>query len=181
MAGNRACGSATARGLWRGVKILLLSFVLAAVYNIASARFKTAPAPAAAAAGAAQQVRPAAKPAVQIRTAAKTAVVYYFYTNTRCSSCKAIEAYTKEAVEKNFTAGYKGWKVVFKGVNVDEQPAKHFAEDYQLTSKSVVVQKFSGEKALSWGKLEKVWQLLGDKNAFITYVTDETRRLLDEK
>ncbi|MCX5793757.1 MAG: nitrophenyl compound nitroreductase subunit ArsF family protein [Elusimicrobia bacterium] len=181
MAENRACGSTTVRGLWRGVKILLLSFVFAAAYNIASARFKTAAAPAASAAAAAQQVRPAPTPAAGIRAAAKTAVVYYFYTNTRCSSCKAIEAYTKEAVDKNFSAGYKGWKVTFKGVNVDEEPDKHFAAYYRLTSKSVVVQKFSGDKALSWGKLEKVWQLLGEKSAFIAYVTGETRRLLDEK
>ena len=167
--------------MWRALSVLLLSFVFAAVYNIASARLKTAPAPAGAAAAAAQQVRPAAKPAAEIRTAAKTAVVYYFYTNTRCSSCKAIEAYTKEAVEKNFTAGHKGWKVAFKGVNVDEEPDKHFTADYRLNSKSVVVQKFAGDKALNWGKLEKVWQLLGDKSAFIAYVTDETRRLLDEK
>ncbi len=112
---------------------------------------------------------------------AKTAVVYYFYTNTRCSSCKTIEAYTREAVATKLAAGYKDWKIEFKGVNVDEEPNKHFVQDYWLNSKSVVVQKFSGEKALNWGKLDKVWQLLGDKDAFMNYVSDETRKLLDSK
>jgi len=118
-----------------------------------------------------------AKPAVE----AKTAVVYYFYTNTRCSSCKTIEAYTREAVEKNFGSDYKGWKMVFKGVNVEDEPNAHFVQDYFLNSKSVVVQKFSGDKVLKWGKLEKVWQLLGDKEAFMNYITGETYKLLDEK
>jgi len=136
------------------------------------------------AAGAPGAVTPAVKapgPAAKKAAEAKTAVVYYFYTNTRCSSCKTIEAYTREAVERNFAAGYKGWKVVFKGVNVDEGPDKHFVQDYLLNSKSVVVQKFSGDKALEWEKLEEVWQLLGDKNAFIAYVTAETHKLLDGK
>ena len=123
----------------------------------------------------------AAKPLVKAATEAKTAVVYYFYTNTRCSSCKTIETYTREAVEKNFTAGYKEWKVIFKSVNVEEEADKHFVRDYWLNSKSVVVQKFSGEKALKWAKLEKVWQLLGDKDAFVSYVAGETHKLLDEK
>ncbi len=111
----------------------------------------------------------------------KTAVVYYFYTNTRCSSCKTIEAYTREAVATKLAAGYKDWKIEFKGVNVDEEPNKHFVQDYWLNSKSVVVQKFSGEKVLNWGKLDKVWQLLGDKDAFMNYVADETHKLLDAK
>jgi len=173
------------------LKYLLLGFVIlsigAAVYKIAGSnccsRCKTQAAPEAAAA-----VRPATGPAT-IKTPAsavkaiglKTAVIYYFYTNTRCSSCKAIEAYTREAVEKNFSADYKGWKIAFKGVNVDDAPNNHFVQDYRLDSKSVVVQKLSGDKSMKWVKLEKVWQLLGDKEAFINYVTAETHKLLDEK
>ena len=111
----------------------------------------------------------------------KTAVVYYFYTNTRCSSCKTIEAYTREAVETKLAAGYKDWKIEFKGVNVEDEPNKHFIQDYWLNSKSVVVQKFSGGKPLKWAKLEKVWQLLGDKFVFMNYVANETQKLLDEK
>ena len=122
-----------------------------------------------------------AKPPAKNAAESKTAVVYYFYTNTRCSSCKTIEAYTREAVEKNLASGYKGWKVAFKGVNVEEEPNKHFVGTYWLNSKSVVVQKFSGDKPLKWGKLEKVWQLLGDKEAFMNYITSETHKLLDEK
>ena len=156
------------------LKFLLFAFVAA---SIAAAVYKTAAGPAAPAATAAGEE---AKSPVKT-SAAKTALVYYFYTDTRCSSCQTIEAYTKEAVEKGFAADYKGWRVAFKGVNLDEEPNEHFKQDYQLDSKSVVVQKFSGDKALEWGKLEKVWQLLGDKAAFMKYVTDETHKLLDEK
>ncbi len=167
------------------MKYALMGFVAlslcVAIYKAASAPGKPQAAPAGTAAVQPVAVKPAAPPVVVKKITEKTAVVYYFYTNTRCSSCKTIEAYTREAVEKNFSAPYKGWDVVFKGVNLDEQPNAHFKQDYWLNSKSVVVQKFSGDKALKWGKLEEVWQLLGDKDAFLNYVTAGTRKLLDEK
>ena len=179
----------------KAIKFTLMAFVAvsigAAVYKMAAAPAKTTSEPAAIAAAAAEPARPTAKPepkthavvkpAAKTTAEAKTAVVYYFYTNTRCSSCKTIEAYTREAVERNFASDYKGWKVVFKGVNVEEEPDKHFVQDYWLNSKSVVVQKFSGDKPLKWEKLEKVWQLLGDKYVFMNYVVNETHKLLDEK
>lgn len=111
----------------------------------------------------------------------KNAVVYYFYTNTRCLSCKLMEAYTKEAVEKNFSHDYKGWKVVFKGVNVEEKTNRAYIQTYWLDSKSVVVQTFYGDKPLNWVKLNKVWTLLGDKIAFTNYVTSEIQKLLEGK
>ena len=184
------------KGQGKALKFVLMGFVAlsvaAAAYKIIGAPYCSASKAAAltietpAAAAPTPPVAPKSvvkTPVTAVKKAAeaKTAVVYYFYTNTRCSSCKTIEAYTREAVEKNFTADYKGWKVVFKGVNLDEEPNGHFKQDYWLNSKSVVVQKFSGDKALKWGKLEKVWQLLGDKDAFLNYVTDETHKLLDEK
>lgn len=165
------------------MKHLLLGFVVlsaaAIVYKAASAPGKTPAAPPAkpAVKAAAEPAGTPASPAAE----AKTAVVYYFYTNTRCSSCKAIEAYTREAVATKLAAGYKAWSVEFKGVNVDEEANSHFVQDYFLNSKSVVVQKFSGEKPLKWAKLEKIWQLLGDKDAFIAYISTETHKLLDEK
>lgn len=172
----------------RGTVALKFALVGFVALSIGYAVYKAAGAPAAPATAPVEVVQPAAAPAAPVKpqaaarpSAEKTALVYYFYTNTRCSSCKTIEDYTREAVEKNFASGYKGWKVVFRGVNVDEAPNAHFVQDYWLNSKSVVVQKFSGEKALKWGKLEKVWQLLGDKEAFIQYVTAEIQKLLDGK
>jgi len=170
----------------KAVKFALFAFVglsvAAAVYKIAAAPATPGAASAPELSSASETARPALKLAPEVKAAeGKTAVVYYFYTDTRCSSCKTIEAYTKAAVEANLASGYKGWKIVFKGVNVDEEPGEHFVQDYRLNSKSVVVQKFKGDKALNWLKLEKTWQLLGDKAVFMKYVTDETHKLLDEE
>jgi hypothetical protein len=183
-----------ASGTGKALKYVFLAFVagsIGAVVYKTAVPLKAASEPAGAAAAAlSPAAMSAAAPAVKApapaeqRTApaeAKTAVVYYFYTNVRCSACKTIEAYTREAVETRFAAGYKGWKVEFHGVNLDEGGNKHFIQDYWLNSKSVIVQKFSGDKPLDWAKLDKVWQLLEDKTVFMNYVADETKKLLDEK
>ncbi|HCC48721.1 MAG TPA: hypothetical protein DEQ38_11490 [Elusimicrobia bacterium] len=135
------------------------------------------------------QTAPAAKPALAVKQASvppakiaqKTAVVYYFYTTARCYSCNLIESYTREAVDKHFAQPYNGWRVEFKGLNLDEEVNRHFTQDYWLNSKSVVVQKFEGGKPLNWGMLQSVWQLLGDKEKFMNYVAVETRKVLDSK
>ena len=192
--------NAAPKGPGRVLKYALMAFVAvsigAAVYKIAGSPCcsgsKAQVTPVKVAAAVVETAQPAVKselkaPALAAKSLAKTAVkaktvvVYYFYTNTRCSSCKTIEAYTKEAVGKNFAADYKGWRVEFKGLNVEEEANKHFIQDYWLNSKSVVVQKFSGDKPLKWEKLEKVWQLLGDKFVFMNYVANETKKLVDEK
>lgn len=157
------------------LKYLLLGFV---GLSAAVAVYKIAGAPGGAEAKPAVEPAPAA---VEPTAAPKTATVYYFYTNTRCSSCTTIEAYTRAAVEEHFKQDYKGWRVAFKGVNTDEQANAHFVQDYWLNSKSVVVQRYSGGKANRWARLDKVWTLLGDKDAFAAYVAGETRKLLDEK
>lgn len=112
---------------------------------------------------------------------AKTAVVYYFHTTFRCHSCTMLETYTREAVEKNFASHYKGWKIEFVSVNVEEPSHRHFIQDYRLNAKSVIVQKFEGNKPMDWINLDKVWYLVGNKESFINYVTEEIRKLLDKK
>lgn len=168
----------------KALKFVLLAFVAvsigAAIYKIAGAPAKAGP-EAAEPAAAVEPARPAVKPGPEASAAAKTAVVYYFYTNARCSSCMTLEAYTREAVSARLAAGYKDWKVEFRAVNVDEKPNEHYVQDYWLNTKSVVVQKFAGDKPLKWGKLDKVWQLLGDKEGFMNYIAAETQKLLDEK
>lgn len=187
--------SGNSGGQNKALRYVLMAFVAvsigAAVYKMlpshTGGKAQAAPAealPAAPVQAEKAEVKAAAVPvkAKAVKTAEdKTAVVYYFYTNTRCSSCKTIEAYTREAVATKLSAGYKGWKIEFKGVNVDLPGNKHFIQDYWLNSKSVVVQKLQGDKPLNWGLLGDVWQLLGDKESFMNYVASGTKKVIDSK
>jgi hypothetical protein len=107
-------------------------------------------------------------------------VVYYFHTTYRCESCRKIEAYTREAVESFFAADLEQGRVVWKLVNTDEKPNKHFIKDYQLYTKSVVLSEVIGGKQQRWKNLPKVWELLGDKPGFLLYIQEETGDYLAE-
>ncbi len=105
-------------------------------------------------------------------------VAYYFHTTYRCPSCRAIEAYSREAIERAFAAELKDGRLVWKVVNIEIKGNEHFVKDYQLYTKSLIlVNEVRGQKP-EWKNLEKVWQYLRDKEKFLQYVQDETRAYL---
>jgi hypothetical protein len=107
-------------------------------------------------------------------------VVTYFLNNVRCPTCIKIEAYTKEAVEEGFADALKDGRVVWRTVNTDEPASKHFIDDYNLVAKSVVVSQRRGGKEVDWEDLNLVWELVGDKKAFLAYIRDEVAARLEE-
>jgi hypothetical protein len=103
----------------------------------------------------------------------KKVIAYYFHGNFRCSTCRTIEAYSQEAVQTGFSDALKSGLLEWKVVNVEEQANRHFIKDYQLYSKSLVLVKMQGDKQVEWKNLDRIWELVQDKPAFIKYVQDE--------
>lgn len=105
-------------------------------------------------------------------------VAYYFHGNLRCATCRKLEAYSEEAVTQAFpdelTSGRLAWRVV----NTDELEHKHFVEDFQLTTKSLVLVAYENGEVIRFENLTKVWQLVRDREAFLEYVRDATREFL---
>lgn len=107
-------------------------------------------------------------------------VVYYFMTTQRCPSCMKIEAYAKEAVQSNYANNIENRTLVWKMVNVDEPANRHFIEDYQLHTKSVVLVRYRDGRQVAFKNLDRVWELLGDKAVFQDYVTTEVGSFITE-
>lgn len=106
-------------------------------------------------------------------------VAYYFHTTYRCSSCRKIEAYSHEAIESGFAKELKDGRLAWCVVNVDDRANRHFIQDYQLFSKSLVLVKLEDGKKAEWKNLIKVWQLLGNREDFLRYVQAELRSYLE--
>ena len=106
-------------------------------------------------------------------------VAYYFHGNMRCMTCRKIEAYTKEAMETGFPEALKDGRLELRVVNVDEPDNEHFVQDYQLVTRSVVIAEFEGERQKQWKNLQQVWELVGNKQAFLKYVQDQTGSYLE--
>ncbi len=120
-------------------------------------------------------------PGVADASAQAEVVAYYFHGTARCKTCLTIEEYTKEALESGFTADLAAGRLAFEIINVDEPTNEHFVKDFELDSRSVVLARNSDgqeEQFANWRQLNRVWELVGDKDAFITYVRTETQAML---
>ena len=109
-----------------------------------------------------------------------TVKVYYFYTTKRCPTCRKFEAYTTELVKADFAEQLKSGTLEFHPLNVDETPNGHFIDDYQLTTKSVVIADYRDGEQIRWKNLSRIWSLVGEKQAFMSYVRDEIKDYLGE-
>ncbi len=143
---------------------VLVSLVALGMQSRGGSRPKAAAAPAGT----------AARPAVAHRV-----VVTYFHGDVRCPTCRKLEEYSREAVEQGFAKEIAAGHVVFQAVNVDRPENKHFVADFKLVTKSLVVADERDGMSGRWINLEKIWDLVGNHDAYMTYVRDAVRGLLD--
>ena len=107
-------------------------------------------------------------------------IAYYFHGNYRCASCTKIEKYSRDAISRYFDNEIKQGFLTFKTVNTDLSENKHFLQDYQLYTKSLVLIAVKNNKTLKWKNLDKTWQHLNNKDDFYKYVQTETKKFLEE-
>jgi hypothetical protein len=112
------------------------------------------------------------------QSGAHKVIAYYFHTNTRCSTCIKIEAYSHEAIEQGFPNELKNGTLGMRVINYEKPENRHFMQDYKLVSKSLVLVNMVNGKQTEWTNLRLVWQLTGRKDAFLNYVRKEVRGYL---
>lgn len=105
-------------------------------------------------------------------------VVYYFHGTARCPTCRKFESYSDELIAEEFSEELKNGRLKWRVVNIDEPANKHFVTDYQLYSKSIVVVKSRPGKPDQWKNLDKIWERVRDKQAFVQYIKDEIEQYL---
>jgi len=99
--------------------------------------------------------------------------IYYFHTTFRCKSCSKIEAMTKQSLHEYFQKQLKSGKIVFTIINIDKEKNKHFVNEYQLFTKSVVLVDYVNGKQVNWKRLDQTWNHLRDPDGFSKYIKDE--------
>ena len=102
-------------------------------------------------------------------------VAYYFHVNVRCTTCRAIEAYSKEVIHQRFAKEIASGRVEWRLVNIQTPENRHFIQDYQLFTKSLVLVLYKGGQQKEYKVLNDTWELVGDKTAMQGYVEKEVR------
>lgn len=77
------------------------------------------------------------KETAQLAAVADTDVmVYYFHSNRRCATCKAVESVTREAIADYFETQPE---VKFSEVNLDETESEALAEKFQVSGSALII------------------------------------------
>ncbi|MFA5276687.1 MAG: nitrophenyl compound nitroreductase subunit ArsF family protein, partial [Candidatus Omnitrophota bacterium] len=101
-----------------------------------------------------------------------------FHGNFRCPTCHKLETYSKEAIEENFKDEIASGKIVFNVINTDKKENRHFINDYQLYTKSLVISLIENGKEVKSKNLVKIWDYVGNKQKFFDYVAGEINSFL---
>lgn len=103
-------------------------------------------------------------------------VVYYFHGTQRCMTCNKIEALAQTAISSKFAKEMADGTVVFRSVNLDEPVNEHFIADFQLASRTVVMQKNGKHE-----KFDSVWTLVREPEKFASYLQEGAAKLMEAK
>jgi hypothetical protein len=107
-------------------------------------------------------------------------IAYYFHGTFRCATCRRLEEYSKEAIKTNFNDAVSSGKLEFKTVNIEEEGNEHFAKDYQLYTKSLILSLVKNGKEVKSKNLSRIWEYAGNKEKFTAYVKEEISAFLGE-
>ncbi len=105
-------------------------------------------------------------------------IAYYFHVNVRCTTCRMIEAYSKEVIHQRFVKEIASGSVEWRLVNIQTPENRHFIQDYQLFTKSLVLVFQKGGQQKEYKVLNDTWELVGNKTAMQGYVEKELREFL---
>lgn len=101
--------------------------------------------------------------------------VYYFHGNMRCMTCNKFEKLTIETLQKRFSDQLANGDMALKIINTDVAENEHFVKDFQLTTKSVVLQKGDQVK-----NLEEIWTIIRQSDdEFMAYLEREIKGMAE--
>ncbi len=162
------------------VRAVLLVFVFGSLGYLAVKESRRWTAPDGVAAQGQQSPTASASPSVATKPQPNKLIAYYFHTTYRCPTCRRIEAYSKQAIESGFARELTDGRIEFRLVNVETPENRHYVQEYNLVTKSLVLVRMKDGKQMEWSNLDRVWELNGDEVAFVRYVQQGIRAYLEK-
>ena len=106
--------------------------------------------------------------------------VYFFYNDVYCDTCEKLEGYALEAVQANFPDELAAGILQWRSLDMTTTENEHYADDFGLYSKSIVLVELDGESEIRWENLEDIWDLVYDKDSYGVYIESSLRSFMDE-
>jgi hypothetical protein len=157
----------------RAINGLLLAFVIVSAAYLAVKSMR-----AANGWRAEQSVQAAEQAPAPEQTGPNKIVAYYFHVTARCVTCRAIETYSKQVIHERFASELSAGRLEWRLVNIQLPENRHFIQDYQLFTKSLVLVHIKDRRQREYKVLNDTWELVGEKTVMQKYVEQEVRGYL---
>lgn len=108
-------------------------------------------------------------------TANHAMIVYYFSEGKECSTCEQIEEVGHAIVREEFADEIEAGDVAWRVVDMDTPGNQHYATQYNLYTKSIVLVAYKDGEEIAWQNLEKVWDYVYDEAKLSDYVREEAK------
>jgi hypothetical protein len=92
----------------------------------------------------------------------KQIFAYYFHTSIRCRTCLLIEERAEDILRYEFAGLFENGDMQWRAVNVQLPENRHFLEDLDVGSKSLVLVEYLDGSPRKRTTLPKVWQFVHD-------------------
>jgi hypothetical protein len=106
-------------------------------------------------------------------------MVYYFHSDDRCPTCRAIETQSHDTVHSLFAPQLDSGELIWKILNYEQPAGTELAERFEIHMPMVVLARIKAGQIEDWKSLDQVWALVGDEPAFAEYVRDEIVQMLE--
>lgn len=112
------------------------------------------------------------------KVTSRQVVVYYFQRKFKCLSCEDVESTVIEALEEYFPTELNTGSVVWQMVNIDTLENRHYYNDYNLLSNSlVVVDRRNGEEQ-HYKILDNFWEIYRDRQSVFNLIRENVTACL---
>ncbi len=104
--------------------------------------------------------------------------VYYLHSTFRCVTCNTIEKMTLELLETSYSKEIADGEILW--INVDFQENEALAKQFEVSASCVVVANIKDGEIIDYQRMDDVWTLLNDQEAFNLYISDAIDKYLKE-
>lgn len=96
--------------------------------------------------------------------------VYFFYNDVYCDTCERLEGYAIEAVRAHFHEDLDSGVLRWRSIDMTTPENEHYAEDFKLFSKSIVLVELVQDEEIRWENLKDIWDLVYDQPKYTEYI-----------
>ena len=107
-------------------------------------------------------------------------VVYYFHRKFRCQSCEVLESTLQDTMQVTYADHFGAGRLAMCIVNVDDLENRHYLEQFEIFSNSIVIVEKKNGAVSRYKNLESIWDISQDRDAITLLLQSEMGEFLPE-